>query len=121
MVNFMNSELQDIIIERIVGIAECGLYDGVMFDGFAWNATGFVGRDLFPHTNEEIIAATTRILREARNRVREDFLILVNAGRSKPTAYAEYIDGSFMELGRNHPEGYTYRELIEIEGYTTLE
>jgi hypothetical protein len=115
MINFMNSELQDIIIERIVGIAECGLYDGVMFDGFAWNATGFVGRDLFPHTNEEIIAATTRILREARNRVREDFLILINSGRSKPTAYAEYIDGSFMELGRDHSDGYTYRELVEIE------
>ena len=115
MINFMNPELQDIIIERIVGIAKCGLYDGVMFDGFAWNATGFVGRDLFPHTDEEIIAATTHILREARNRVREDFLILINAGRSKPTAYAEYIDGSFMELGRDHSEGYTYRELIEIE------
>ena len=115
MVNFMNPGLQDIIIERIVSIAECGLYDGIMIDGFAWNATGFVGRDVFPHTNEEIIAATTRILREARNRVRKDFLILINAGRSRPTAYAEYVDGSFMELGRDHPEGYTYRELIEIE------
>ncbi|RKU15616.1 hypothetical protein C6503_13625 [Candidatus Poribacteria bacterium] len=115
MINFMNPELQDIIIKQIVGIAECGFYDGVMFDGFAWNATGFVGRELFPHADEEIIAATTRILREARNRVREDFLILINAGRSKPTAYAEYIDGSFMELGRDHSEGYTYLELIEIE------
>ena len=115
MVNFMNPRLQDIIIERIVNIAECGLYDGIMIDGFALNATGFVGRDVFPHTNEEIIAATTRILREARNRVRKDFLILINVGRSRPTAYAEYVDGSFMELGRDHPEGYTYRELVEIE------
>ncbi len=115
MVNFMNPELQDIIIERMVSIAECGLYDGIMIDGFAWNATGFVGRDVFPHTDEEIIAATVRILREARNRVREDFLILINGGRSRPTAYADYVDGSFMELGRDHPEGYTYRELIEIE------
>ena len=115
MMNLMNLGLQDLLIERIVNIAECGLYDGIVIDGFAWNATGFVGRDVCPHTNEEIIAATTRILREARNRVRKDFLILVNAGRSKPTAYAEYIDGSFMELGRDHSEGYTYRELIEIE------
>ena len=115
MINLINPKVQDHFIERIVNIAECGLYDGIMIDGFAWNATGFVGRDVYPHTNEEIIAATTRILHEARNRVREDFLILVNAGRSKPTAYAEYIDGSFMELGRDHPEGYTYRELIEIE------
>ncbi|MDD9976023.1 MAG: leucine-rich repeat domain-containing protein [Candidatus Poribacteria bacterium] len=115
MINLMNPKVQDHFIERIVNIAECGLYDGIMIDGFAWNATGFVGRDIFPHTDEEIIAATTRILREARNRARKNFLILINAGRSKPTAYAEYVDGSFMELGRNHPEGYTYRELIEIE------
>ena len=115
MINLINPKVQDHFIERIVNIAECGLYDGIMIDGFAWNATGFVGRDVYPHTNEEIIAATTRILREARNRARKDFLVLVNAGRSKPTAYAEYVDGSFMELGRDHPEGYTYRELIEIE------
>ena len=115
MINLMNPKVQDHFIERIVNIAECGLYDGIMIDGFAWNATGFVGRDVFLHTDEEIIAATTRILREARNRVREDFLILVNAGRSKPTAYTEYIDGSFMELGRDHSGDYTYRELIEIE------
>ncbi len=115
MINLINPKVQDHFIERIVNIAECGLYDGIMIDGFAWNATGFVGRDIFPHTDEEIIAATTRILREARNRARKNFLILINAGRSKPTAYAQYVDGSFMELGRNHPEGYTYRELIEIE------
>ena len=115
MINLMNPKVQDHFIERIVNIAECGLYDGIMIDGFAWNATGFVGRDIFPHTDEEIIAATARILHEARNRVRKDFLILVNAGRSKPTAYSEYIDGSFMELGRDHPEGYAYHELIKIE------
>ena len=115
MINLMNPKVQDHFIERIVNIAECGLYDGIVIDGFAWNATGFVGREVFLHTDEEIIAATTRILREARNRVREDFLILVNAGRSKPTAYAEYIDGSFMELGRDRSGDYTYRELIEIE------
>ena len=115
MVNFMNPGLQDIIIERIVSIAECGLYDGIMIDGFAWNATGFVGRDVFPHTNEEIIAATTRILREARNRVRKDFLILINAGRSRPTAYAEYVDGSFMEIVREPHRHYNYDDLVLIE------
>ena len=115
MINLMNPELQDLLIERIVSIAQCGLFDGVVFDGFNNNATSFVGRAHYPHTNEEIIASTTRILRGVRDRVREDFLILVNANRSKPTTYAEYIDGSFMELGRDHPEGYTYRELIEIE------
>ena len=115
MMNLMNPELQDLLINRIVGIAECGLYDGVMIDGFAHNATGFVGRHHYTHTDEEIIAATTRILRSVRNRVRKDFLILVNANRSKPTAYVEYVNGSFMETGQDHPKGYTYRGLSEIE------
>lgn len=115
MINLMNPKVQDHFIERIVSIAECRLYDGIMIDGFAWNATGFVGRDVFPHSDEEIIAATTRILREARNRVREDFLILINAGSSKPTAYAEYVDGSFMECVREPHRHYNYSDLIEIE------
>ena len=114
-IDFVKPDGQKLMIERIVGIAKCGLFDGVLIDGFAYNATGFVGRKLHPQTDEEIIEATARILREVRSRVHDDFLIVVNAGRSKPTAYNEYIDGSFMELGRFHSEGYTYRELLEIE------
>ena len=114
-IDFVKPDGQELMIERIVGIAECGLFDGVMIDGFGNNATGFVGRSLHPQTDEEIIEATTRILREVRSRVHDDFLIVVNANREKPTAYNEYINGSFMELDRYHSELYTYRELIEIE------
>ena len=115
-IDFVKSHVQGKLVEKIVGIAKCGLYDGIFLDGFAHNGTGFVGRELHPATDAEIIAATTRILREVRSQVRDDFLILINASRSKPTAYNEYVNGSFMELGRYHSEGYTYRELTEIEG-----
>ena len=115
-IDFVKPDGQELMIERIVGIAECGLFDGVLIDGFGNNATGFVGRKLHPQTDEEIIEATTLILREVRSRVHDDFLIVVNANREKPTAYNEYVNGSFMELGRYHPEVYTYRELAEIEG-----
>ena len=66
MMNLMNLRLQDLLIERIVAIAGCGLFDGIMIDGFNENATSFVGRHHYPHTDEKIIAATTRILRGVR-------------------------------------------------------
>ena len=113
--NFLNPDLQNLLIERIVAVAKCGLFDGVMIDGFNANATGFVDRHFHAVTDEEVIAATTRILREVRSRVRDDFLILVNANRTKPTAYAEYVNGTFMETGHDFNGSYTYTGLQEIE------
>ena len=115
LINFLNPDVQDLIVDRIVAIEQCGLFDGIMLDGFAWNAIGFVDYHLHSATDAEIIAATTRIFRETRSRVRDDFLILVNANRTKPTAYAEYVNGSFMETEQDHPNGYTYRGLSDIE------
>jgi len=113
--NLLNPDLQNLLIERIVAVAKCGLFDGVMIDGFNSNATGFVDRHFHSATNEEIIAATRRILHNVRERVREDFLILVNANRSKPTAYAEYINGTFMETGHDSNGSYTREGLQQIE------
>ena len=114
-IDFLKPHVQDRIVEKIVGIANCGLYNGVMFDGLN-NNTGFAGRETRPEiTDEEIIAALTRIFREARARVPDDFLILVNANKSKLTAYAEYLNGTFMELDPDYPYGYTYKGLAEIE------
>ena len=114
-VDFVKTHVQDKIVEKVVGIAACGLFDGIMFDGFAHNQTGFVGRELHPATDAEIIESVTRILRNIRERVPDDFLILVNAGRSKPTAYNEYVNGSFMEINKDYPGGYTYKGLAEID------
>ena len=66
-------------------------------------------------TDEEIIAATVRILREVRTRVRDDFLILVNTDSTKPTAYTEYVNGIFMGIHRDSNGSYTREELQKIE------
>ena len=113
--NFLNPDLQNLLIERIVAVAKCGLFNGVMIDGFNSNATGFVDRHFHSATDDEIIAATTRILREVRSRVRDDFLILVNTNRTKPTAYTEYINGTFMETGHDSNGSYTREGLQRIE------
>ena len=115
MMDILNPSLQNLLIDRIVAIAGCGLFDGVMIDGFALNAIGFVGRHLHSATNKEIITATNQILSNVRARVRNDFLILVNVNRTKPTAYTEYVNGTFMETGHDSNGSYTREGLQKIE------
>ena len=115
LVNFLKSEVQDLFMKRIIALDRCGLYDGAMFDGFNHNGTGFVGRYLYPYSDEEIIQAQVNIFREARKHIRDDFLILFNANRSKSTRFLEYINGTYMETGTDYMYGYTHKGLAEIE------
>ena len=113
--DFFHPGFQDLLVERIVALANCGILDGIMFDGFNRNATGFVGRNFRSQSREEIIAAMTSILNRIRARVHDDFLILANANRSKLTAYTEYINGTFMETGYDYDQQYTHGGLAGIE------
>ena len=115
LIDFLKSEVQDLLVKRIVAIARCGLFDGVVLDGFLNNGTSFVGRQLHPATDEEIMTAIEQILNSIRQHVRDNFLILVNTNRSKPTRYSQYVNGTFMETIRDYPSGYTYDGLKEIE------
>ena len=112
-VNFMLPEVQELIIKRAVGVAACGLFDGIMFDNFPGNDGGFIGAELFiTSTGEERVKVAEDILREIRKRVPNEFLIMVNAGSNKPLHYTEYVNGSFMEGADG---GYNYRGLARIE------
>ena len=105
MLNILRPEVQQLLIDRIVGIAECGLFDGVFLDNFRNNATGqwddfyeelstFAGRKI---TDEDIIEIYRHILGSVRERVRPDFLIFVNANVTRPEKFTEFINGSHME------------------------
>ena len=39
--DFFHPGYQDLLVERIAAIANCGLFDGIVLDGFLSNATGF--------------------------------------------------------------------------------
>ena len=112
--DILNPEVQQLVIERVVGIAECGYFNGVMFDAFIRyhraSYDKYLGID-----GEAVVEAYITILKGIRERVREDFLILVNANLGEFPQFAEFINGSFMELEGKNPNGYTYNELIEIE------
>ena len=115
LVDFVKPEVQDLIIKRIVAFDRCGFYDGVMFDEFHSHGTGFSGRHHYPYTDEEMILAYTNILREIRKQVREDFLIIVNANYTKPTRFAEFINGTMMETRKTYPGGYSRAWLMTLE------
>ena len=114
-INFANLQFQDLLVKRIVAIDRCGLDDGVFFDGFFAQATGFIGRGLHPINDKEFINGWRDIFTKVRAQVRDDFLIIVNANRTKLPHYAEFINGTFMETGQDHPNGYTHEGLKEIE------
>ena len=114
-IDILNPEVQQLLIERVVGIAECGLFDGVLFDAFAPYHVYFYEDVLGIATEEEVIAAYITILKGIRARVRDDFLILVNRNERKSPRYAEWINGSYMEMNPEHSGGFTYKKLSEIE------
>ena len=115
LINFLKPEVQDLLVKRIVAVERCGLYDGVFIDGFNKNGMGFIGRNSHPVTDEEIIQVLLKIFRAVRAQTRDDFLIIVNANDSKPTRFTELINGTFMETGKDHPGGYSYDSLRNLE------
>ena len=62
-----------------------------------------------------MIEAHATILERVRERVPEDFLILVNANRTKIPRYVEYVNGIFMETGHDSNGSYTREGIMEIE------
>ena len=48
LVNFLKPEVQQLIIDRIIAIEQCGLYDGVMLDGFRAHGTGVFRKTSLP-------------------------------------------------------------------------
>ncbi len=122
-INFLKPEVQDLLVKRIIAVERCGFYDGVMLDEFLNH--GAWGSDIYGISEEEIIQAFLNIFRAVRSQARDDFLILINANRTKPIRYAAYVNGSFMETGSDNeyllgiPGGYTHDGLKEIESTLT--
>ena len=117
--NFLLPDLQNLIVNRILAIERCGVYDGVMLDGFSHNGTGFGGRSFYNASDAEIMQAWENIFEAVRSQVRDDFLILINANDTKPTRYAKYVNGVFMEAFKDHPGGYTRDWVRKLEDVLT--
>ena len=113
-IDILNIEVQQLLIDRVVGLAECGLFDGVLFDAFApyheWMYNTY-----FNIEPEVVRSAYITILKGIRSRVRDDFLILVNRNLHKSPRYAAWINGSYMETNFDRIEDFTRERFREIE------
>ena len=114
-VNFLLPEVQTAIINKVAGAAQCGLIDGVFFDGFFNNGLFSHGDHVYSATEEELLQAWLNIFRGIRERVHDDFLIIINTNDTEPTHYAEYVNGIFMETGKDTPQGNSRKWIIRFE------
>ena len=117
-VNILNPEVQEILINQAVGIASCGIFDGIVIDQFTRDGVGIFHPGKVPATDEELRAAVVYIFSEIRNRVPDDFLIMVNAGpdaKNTPVSFTEYINGNLLECDRDPGKLYDIEYLMEIE------
>ena len=84
-----NAAYQKRLIDLVAGLSQCGLYDGIFIDG--WAESDFARRG--------ILDGAETILKGIRERVDDDFLILVNTNKSTAATAAPYINGLFLESG----------------------
>ena len=111
LIDFTHPEFQEQIVEQAIAVTQCGLFDGIFFDW--WNEDWRVLKGY--RTYEEEQRARDSILQRIRAAVRSDFLIIGNGNRRKFPRTAPYINGTFMETGRDYDGGYTHGGLAEIE------
>ena len=121
-IDFTQPAVQDVIVQQAISVAECGLYDGIMFDS-GWSDAGrvLVDRSLeawerqYYRTFEQELEARVAIIQRIRANVPDDFLILCNSNWAKLPITGSYINGSFMETFRDGYDIYQNKTLAEIE------
>ena len=126
LIDYRRPEVQDVIVQQAVSVAQCGIFDGILYDSWG-NGSGIKLRNRslpYPDYDEqthaklvqEEVEARTTILKRIRENVPDDFLILVNNNHRKSPFSIPYINGAFMEAIRIDKEGvYTRSRIIEIE------
>ena len=117
LIDFTQPAVQDILIQKALAIAKCGLYDGIFLDRWEEDqATLENGKGVYYRGVEVERSARVSMVRRIREAADDDFLIIVNTGRSKAPLSAPYINGTFMEtLPDRRDTGYTHDGLREIE------
>ena len=115
LIDFTYPEIQDYLVRQAVEFAQCGLFDGILFDW--WRDEWQYRKDAryYAHDVHEAAITMLRRIREGVDEVRDDFLILVNSNRTQIPRSAPYVNGMSMETVNSPLYGYTHQDLIEIE------
>ena len=117
LIDFTQPAVQDILIQKALAVAKCGLYDGIFLDGWQEDtATLNNDKGVYYRGIEAERSARVSMVRRIREAAADDFLIIVNTARSKAPLSAPYVNGMFMEtIPDARDRGYTHAELREIE------
>ncbi|MCY4568010.1 MAG: putative glycoside hydrolase [Candidatus Poribacteria bacterium] len=120
LIDFTNPEVQNLMVNQAIALNDSGLFDGIMLDW--WNedgATSSIGVDDWSDTiltRETELKARLSILRKIRERIGDDFLILVNANMRQIPKSAPHVNGLFMECYKpEYDQGYNLDQILLME------
>ena len=117
LIDFTHPVVQDILVQKAVAVAKCGLYDGIFLGQWQeGQATLDNDKGVYYRSIEAEWAARISMVRRMREVIGDDFLIIVKTNQRKAPLSAPYVNGMFMEaiLDEQHI-GYTHAGLREIE------
>ena len=117
LVDFTHPVVQDILIQKAIAVAKCGLYDGIFLGPWEeYEATLDNDQGVHYRSVEAEWSARISMVRRIREAVDDDFLIIVAGDRSKASLSAPYVNGTFMRTKWDkYDTGYTHDGLREIE------
>ena len=117
MLDFTHSVVLDILIQKAVAVAKCGLYDGIFLGPWEeGEATLDSDQGVHYRSVEAEWSARISMVRRIREAVDDDFLIIVAGDRRKASLSAPYVNGTFMRTEWDKCDtGYTHAGLRKIE------
>ena len=117
LIDFTHPVVQDLLIQKALAVAKCGLYDGI-FLGRWEEGTPTLEDDKGAYYRgvEAEWSARLSMVRRIREAVGDNFLIVVNMGQTKSPLSAPYVNGAFIETILDEGDTtYTHDHLREIE------
>ncbi len=117
LIDFTHPVVQDILVQKVLAVANCSLYDGV-FLGRWQEGTVTLEDDngVYYRSIAAEWSARISMMRRIREAVGDNFLIIVNTGRHKARLSAPYVNGAFIETILDEGDtAYTHDRLREIE------
>ena len=117
LIDFTHPVVQNILVQKAIAVAKCGLYDGIFLGGWQDDqVTLNSDKGIYYRSVEAEGAARISMVRRMREVIGDDFLIIVETNPRQAPLSAPYINGVFMEAILDEQDtGYTHAGLREIE------
>ena len=116
LIDFTHPVVQDILVQKAVAVAKCGLYDGIFLGQWEEGQATLNNDKGVYRSIEAEESARISMVRRIREVIGDDFLIIVGTHQRPAPLSAPYVNGMFMEAILDEQDtGYTHAGLREIE------